>query len=104
MLKARELSTPNLMFIDEYALKRAASDPFLQAVKADACLRTAPVVLLVGSVAGPEEITEAYNHCVACVVTLPEEIEQRLCKIRIMLEFWTTHAELPELLRWWRPI
>jgi CheY-like chemotaxis protein len=100
MLNLQRISLPNLILMDKSLADQENNYDFLCSLKNNELLRAVPVVLLTDSPT-EEDVIEAYNLCIACLVALPDDIELRLSKVKACMEFWTNYAELPELRRWW---
>jgi len=98
-LTSQTMPPPNLIFLD-FELSRTYNHELVNIFKGEPNLRAAPIVVYSDSPNGID-ITAAYDQSVACYVVLPAEPLLRRAKVRAVLEFWSTHAQLPELCRWW---
>ena len=66
----------------------------LAVIKADAALRSIPVVILTTSQA-EEDVVRAYNLNANCYITKPVDFEQFVKIIKSIDEFWLTVVTLP---------
>lgn len=98
-LTSQQIPLPNLIFLDA-ELSRSYDHELIEVFKSNPALKVVPIVVYASSVS-LDEVSEAYGSQVACFVVLPLDPAERRTKIRTCLEFWTSHAELPELRRWW---
>ena len=103
---------PDLILLD-LNLPRKDGREVLEEIKADAGLRTIPVVVLTSSQA-EQDIVRAYDLHANCYVTKPVDLEQFITVVKSIEDFWFTivklpagvtdaHAEpIPSTSCWWR--
>ena len=94
-----QMPLPNLIFVD-YDLSRDYDHQLVQILKGFDELKAAPVIIFADPTAR-QEIEAACLQQMACFIILPTQPELRRQKIHDCLEFWSSHAGLPELRRWW---
>jgi len=75
-------------------LPRKDGREVLAVIKADAALRSIPVVILTTSQA-EEDVVRAYNLNANCYITKPVDFEQFVKIIKSIDEFWLTVVTLP---------
>ena len=85
---------PDLILLD-LNLPRKDGRAVLAEIKADAHLRSIPVVVLTTSRA-ESEIVAAYDLQANCYVTKPVDLDQFIAAVRSMEEFWLTTVALPD--------
>ena len=84
---------PDLILLD-LNLPRKDGREVLAEIKADACLKRIPVVILTTSQAD-EDILRAYNLNANCYVSKPVDLEQFIKVVRTINDFWLTIVKLP---------
>lgn len=84
---------PDLILLD-LNLPRVDGWEVLSTVKADAALRTIPVVVLSTSQA-EEDMLLAYELRANCCVTKPGDLESFIRTVRTIVEFWLQVVRLP---------
>jgi len=84
---------PDLILLD-LNLPRKDGREVLAEIKADANLRTIPVVILTTSQAD-EDILRSYNLHANCYVTKPVDLEQFITVVKSIEAFWLTIVALP---------
>jgi two-component system, chemotaxis family, response regulator Rcp1 len=84
---------PDLILLD-LNLPRKDGREVLAAIKADASLRTIPVVVLTTSQA-EEDVVRAYNLNANCYVTKPVDFGQFTRIVQAIEDFWLTVVTLP---------
>lgn len=85
---------PDLILLDFNLPKKDGSE-VLAVIKADAHLRSIPVVVLTTSDAA-RDIERAYDLHANCYVTKPLELDRFLDVVRSVSEFWLNLVKLPE--------
>jgi len=98
-LKSRQIHVPNIIFL-HIELSRSYDHELVEIFKRNPHLRTVPIVVLADT-GDVEEVSYIYGLQISCFVVLPTEPSLRRDKFQACLEFWSIHAELPELRRWW---
>jgi len=98
-LKSRQIAVPNIIFL-HIELSRSYDHELVEIFKRNPHLKSVPIVVLADTVL-LDEISYIYGLQISCFVTLPQDPIRRRDKFRACLEFWSVHAELPELQRWW---
>ena len=98
-LKSRQIPVPNIIFL-HFELSRSYDHELVEIFKRNPHLRTVPIVVLADTV-DLGEVCYIYGLQISCFIVLPTEPALRRDKFRVCLEFWSVHAELPELRRWW---
>ncbi len=84
---------PDLILLD-LNLPRKNGREVLEAVKADANLRSIPVIILTTSDA-EQDVLKAYNLHANCYLTKPIDMDEFIEKIRAMENFWLMWVRLP---------
>jgi two-component system, chemotaxis family, response regulator Rcp1 len=84
---------PDLILLD-LNLPKMDGRQVLEKIKADAELRTIPVVILTSSEA-EEDICRAYDLHANCYVTKPVDLEQFITVVKSIEMFWFTIVKLP---------
>lgn len=84
---------PDLILLDLNLPKKDGRE-VLGAVKADASLRTIPVVVLTSSQA-EQDIARAYDLHANCYITKPVDLDQFIAVVRSIEDFWFTIVKLP---------
>jgi len=84
---------PDLILLD-LNLPRKDGREVLAEIKADANLRTIPVVIHTTSQAD-EDILRSYNLHANCYVTKPVDLEQFITVVKSIEDFWLTIVALP---------
>lgn len=84
---------PDLVLLDLNLPKKDGRE-VLAAMKADASLKTIPVVILTTSQA-EEDVIRAYHLNANCYVTKPVDFEQFTRIVQAIEEFWLTIVTLP---------
>jgi two-component system, chemotaxis family, response regulator Rcp1 len=84
---------PDLVLLDLNLPKKDGRE-VLAAMKADASLKTIPVVILTTSQA-EEDVVRAYNLNANCYVTKPVDFEQFTRIVQAIEQFWLTIVTLP---------
>ncbi len=84
---------PDLILLD-LNLPRKDGREVLAEVKADAELRSIPVVILTTSKA-EEDILRSYQLAANCYVTKPVDLEQFIKVVKAIEDFWLVIAKLP---------
>jgi len=84
---------PDLILLD-LNLPRKDGREVLAEIKADARLRTIPVVILTTSRA-EQDILRSYELQANCYITKPVDLEQFMTVIRSIEDFWLTIVTLP---------
>jgi chemotaxis family two-component system response regulator Rcp1 len=86
--------TPDLILLD-LNLPRKSGREVLTEIKADAHLKTIPVVVLTTS-ADDQDVARAYSQHANCYITKPVDLEQFLRVVQSIEDFWLTLVRLPE--------
>ncbi len=86
-------STPGLILLD-LNLPKKDGKQVLAEIKADHNLRRIPVVILTTSKA-EEDIIKSYDLHANCFITKPIDLNQFLCVVRSIEEFWMSIVVLP---------
>jgi chemotaxis family two-component system response regulator Rcp1 len=84
---------PDLILLD-LNLPRMGGREVLAEIKADASLKTIPVVVITSSEA-EQDIFATYNLHVNCYVTKPVDFDQFIKVVRSIETFWLTIVKLP---------
>lgn len=84
---------PDLILLDLNLPKMDGGD-VLAAIKADAGLRSIPVVVFTSSEA-PRDVARVYDLHANCCVTKPLELDSFVEAVRAVAEFWLARARLP---------
>ena len=84
---------PNLILLD-LNLPRKDGREVLAEIKADASLRSIPVVVLTTSLA-PEDVRTCYQLQANCFLNKPVDLEGFTATILAIEEFWLNRARLP---------
>lgn len=84
---------PDVILLD-LNLPRKDGREVLAAIKADASLRTIPVVILTSSEA-ERDIARAYELNANCYITKPVDLDQFITVVRSIEDFWFTVVKLP---------
>jgi CheY-like chemotaxis protein len=84
---------PDLILLD-LNLPRRDGHEVLKTIKADALLRSIPVVILTTSEADTD-IARCYNQHASCYITKPVDLNQFLQVIKSIENFWLTIVRLP---------
>jgi CheY-like chemotaxis protein len=84
---------PDLILLD-LNLPRKGGREVLAEIKADASLKTIPVVVITSSEA-EQDIFATYNLHVNCYVTKPVDFDQFIKVVRSIETFWLTIVKLP---------
>lgn len=98
-LNLGESALPNIIFVDQQ-LSESYDHELVHLLKEIPELSLAPIVVFADS-ADSDKLNSAYGTQISCFVVLPASPILRQAKIHACLEFWTIHAILPELDRWW---
>jgi CheY-like chemotaxis protein len=85
---------PNLILLD-LNLPRKNGREVLAEIKADASLRSIPVVVLTTSLA-PEDVRTCYQLHANCFLVKPVDLESYTATILAIEEFWLNRVKLPE--------
>jgi CheY-like chemotaxis protein len=85
---------PDLILLD-WKLPRKSGEEVLDEIKADARLRTIPVVVLTSS-HDPHDVISAYHHGANCYVTKPVDYTRFADVLRLIGCFWLELATLAE--------
>lgn len=88
-----EAPRPDLILLD-LNLPRKDGREVLAEIKADASLRSIPVVVLTTSEAD-EDVVKAYDLQVNCYITKPIDLSQFLKVVKAIEDFWLTIVKLP---------
>jgi two-component system, chemotaxis family, response regulator Rcp1 len=86
--------TPDLILLD-LNLPRKSGREVLTEIKADAHLKTIPVVVLTTS-ADDQDVARAYSQHANCYITKPVDLEQFLRVVQSIEDFWLTLVRLPQ--------
>ena len=86
---------PDLILLDLNLPKRSGRE-VLEELKADASLKTIPVVILTTSSA-EEDILRSYQLHANCYITKPVDLDQFLKVIRAIDNFWLAIVKLPRV-------
>jgi len=84
---------PDLILLD-LNLPRKDGREVLAEIKADASLRTIPVVILTTSRA-EQDVLRSYELQANCYITKPVDLEQFMTVVRSIEDFWLTIVTLP---------
>ena len=84
---------PDLVLLD-LNLPRKDGREVLSSIKADASLKSIPVVILTTSQA-EEDVLRAYSLSANCYVTKPVDFDQFIRIVQAIEEFWLTIVTLP---------
>jgi chemotaxis family two-component system response regulator Rcp1 len=84
---------PDLILLD-LNLPRMDGREVLAAVKADAALKTIPVVVLTTSRA-EQDVLRSYELQANCYITKPVDLEQFITVVKSIEDFWLTIVTLP---------
>jgi two-component system, chemotaxis family, response regulator Rcp1 len=84
---------PDVILLD-LNLPRKDGREVLEAIKADATLRTIPVVILTSSEA-ERDIARAYELNANCYITKPVDLDQFITVVKSIEDFWFTVVKLP---------
>jgi two-component system, chemotaxis family, response regulator Rcp1 len=84
---------PDVILLD-LNLPRKDGREVLEAIKADAALRTIPVVILTSSEA-ERDIARAYELNANCYITKPVDLDQFITVVKAIEDFWFTVVKLP---------
>ena len=85
---------PDLILLD-LNLPKKDGRQVLAEIKADASLRSIPVVVLTTSQAD-EDVVNAYDLHVNCYITKPIDLSQFLNVVKAIEDFWLTIVKLPQ--------
>jgi len=85
---------PSLILLD-LNLPRKNGREVLAEIKADASLRSIPVVVLTTSLA-PEDVRTCYQLHANCFLVKPVDLESYTATILAIEEFWLNRVKLPE--------
>jgi CheY-like chemotaxis protein len=85
--------SPALIFLD-LNMPRMDGKKFLEVAKADAQLRTIPVVMLTSS-RSPMDIRECYERHANCYVVKPFDGKEFISAVRQIVTFWSGVVQLP---------
>lgn len=88
---------PDLVILD-LNLPRKDGRELLREIKADARLRSIPVVVFTTSGA-EQEVQAAYGSYANCYVCKPVELDEYLARVQAMTSFWFREAILPPAQR-----
>jgi two-component system, chemotaxis family, response regulator Rcp1 len=91
--KYAEAPRPNIVFLDLNMPKKDGRE-VLREVKADAGLRSIPVVVMTSSQT-EEDIARAYDHHANCYVRKPVDFQQFHQVVKTLENFWFATVELP---------
>lgn len=89
----REAPRPDLILLD-LNMPRKNGIEVLREIKADAALKTIPVVILTTSGAD-QDVLKAYEFSANCYVTKPVDLYQFVKVVHTIDEFWLTIVKLP---------
>ena len=92
--KYADAARPDLVLLD-LNLPRRDGRQVLAEIKADADLKTIPVVILTTSKAD-EDILRSYNLHANCYVTKPVDLDQFITVVKSIEDFWLTIVALPK--------
>ena len=84
---------PDLILLD-LNLPRMDGREVLRLIKAEASLRSIPIVVLTTSQAD-EDVVKAYDLHVNCYITKPIDLSQFLNVVKAIEDFWLTIVKLP---------
>jgi two-component system, chemotaxis family, response regulator Rcp1 len=84
---------PDVILLD-LNLPRKDGREVLESIKADAALRTIPVVILTSSEA-ERDIARAYELNANCYITKPVDLDQFIAVVKAIEDFWFTVVKLP---------
>lgn len=84
---------PDLILLDLNLPKKDGRE-VLAEIKADANLRSVPVIVLTTSQA-EEDIIRSYNLHANCYITKPVDLDQFFKSIKLIEDFWLTVVKLP---------
>jgi chemotaxis family two-component system response regulator Rcp1 len=85
--------SPALIFLD-LNMPRMDGKKFLEVAKADAQLRTIPVIMLTSS-RSPMDIRECYERHANCYVVKPFDGKEFISAVRQIVTFWSGVVQLP---------
>jgi CheY-like chemotaxis protein len=88
---------PRLILLD-LNMPRMDGKRFLETVKADAQLKTIPVVMLTSS-QSPTDIRECYERYVSGYVVKPFDAKEFMETVRKIVAFWSELGQLPPALK-----
>jgi CheY-like chemotaxis protein len=92
--KYADAARPDLILLD-LNLPRKDGRQVLAEIKADADLKTIPVVILTTSKAD-EDILRSYDLHANCYVTKPVDLDQFITVVKSIEDFWLTIVALPK--------
>jgi two-component system, chemotaxis family, response regulator Rcp1 len=92
--KYAQAPRPDIILLDLNLPKKDGRE-VLEEIKADANLRTIPVVVLTTS-AAERDILRAYNLHANCYITKPVDLEQFMRVVQSIEDFWLTIVKLPQ--------
>ena len=92
-LQDRSFTLPNLILMGWY-FPMETGLRLLQALKADEHLRPVPVVVLASSLT-PAQIQAIYTEQAACVIEIPNNLENLQELLRVLRALWLNVARLP---------
>jgi CheY-like chemotaxis protein len=85
--------TPDLIILD-LNLPKLGGHEILQMIKADAELKSIPVVILTSSDCR-REMLKAYHEGAACFITKPTDVDEYFKAVRASAQMWLRTAQLP---------
>lgn len=91
--KYAEGSKPDIILLD-LNLPRKDGREVLKEIKNDEYLKLIPVVILTTSHA-KEDIINTYKNNANCYITKPVDLDQFICVIKSIQDFWLSKVELP---------
>ena len=86
--------TPDLILLD-INLPMMDGTEVLSVIKNDAGLRRIPVIMLTTS-SSEKDILTSYNNHANCYITKPVDLEQFMCVVRTIEDFWISIVRLPK--------
>lgn len=89
-----EGETPDLILLD-INLPMMDGTEVLSVIKNDAGLRRIPVIMLTTS-SSEKDILTSYNNHANCYITKPVDLEQFMCVVRTIEDFWISIVRLPK--------
>lgn len=88
---------PRIIILD-WNLPRQNGDQVLSAIKADPDLHPIPIIVLSSS-AADEHVLRGYELQASCWVVKGPDLEEYRRRLRVLIEFWASTAQLPKALR-----
>ena len=89
-----EGETPDLILLD-INLPMMDGTEVLSVIKNDAGLRRIPVIMLTTS-SSEKDILKSYNNHANCYITKPVDLDQFMCVVRTIEDFWISIVRLPK--------